>query len=70
MYFICELSFTSSFAKGSLLLVDPFQKYFEIVPTTGIFSENISRQSLAKTIPHSSSQNEQIDHSNGVLMLS
>ena len=70
MYFNCGLSFTSPFAKGSSILVSPFQKYLEFGLTTGVFSENMSKQSFAKTIPHSTSQNEQIDHSNGVLLLS
>ena len=70
MYFNCGLSFTSSFAKGSSILVDPFQKYFELGLTTGIFSENMSKKSFPKTIPHNTSQNEHIDHSNAVLLLS
>ena len=52
------------------IFIDPFQKNLEFGITTGIFSENRPKLSPCRNHPHSISLTEQIDHLNGVLLLS
>ena len=52
------------------IMIDPYQKNLEFGIMIGIFSKNRSKLSPCRNHPHSISLNEQIDHSNGVLLLS
>ena len=73
MYFNCQdCHLSSPFAKGSSILVSPFQKYLEFGLTTGVTLLKTCQNNLLQMglYPICTSQNEQIDHSNGVLLLS
>ena len=66
----CGLSFRSSFAEDFIDIDWSISENLEFGITTGIFSENRSKLSPSRNHPHSVTLNEEIDHSNGVLLLS
>ena len=57
------MSFRSSFAKSLSILIFPFPKYLEFGKRQEFSLKTWQNNLLAETIPHNTSQNEQIDYS-------